>query len=67
VRITREDLAVSLALVALGIADDEEAALVEDVCGRSPTAARLRSELTDVAASLPLALPRARPPPYDGA
>ena len=59
----RTDLAIPLALAALGMADPDELALVGDAAARDPAVARALGELADVAAWLPLALPCARPPP----
>ena len=59
----RTDLAIPLALAALGMADPDELALVGDAAARDPAIARALGELADAAASLCLALPWARPPP----
>jgi hypothetical protein len=63
VRLDLEDFEIRLALVALGIADDAERALIDVACAHDRAVARRLGELADVAAALPLALPRARPPP----
>ena len=61
----RSDLAIPLALAALGMADPDELALVGDAAARDPSVARALGELADVAAQLTLALRWARPPPLD--
>jgi hypothetical protein len=61
--VQRSDLAIPLALAALGMADPGELALVGDAASRDPAVARVLGELADVAACLSLALPWARPPP----
>ena len=63
--VTREDLEVSLALAALGIADADEQAWIDHVAMRDPTFAQRLRDLCDTAACLTLALPLARPPPPD--
>jgi hypothetical protein len=56
-------LDIWFALAALGVADAAELAAVEAAAARDPGLARLRGELADVVAWLPVALPTARPPP----
>jgi hypothetical protein len=63
---TRDDLEVSLALVALGIADRDERWRVAAAAARDPRVARRLRDLCDTAARLAQALPVTRPPPLDG-